>query len=68
MPKHNKPSSHNQEGLPGLGARLKHARLVAGLTLRQVAEQAGCSESLVSKLEHDAAHLLSRCYIAWPSP
>ncbi len=55
MPKHNKPSSHNQEGLPGLGARLKHARLVAGLTLRQVAEQAGCSESLVSKLEHDAA-------------
>ncbi|MGY2170753.1 cupin domain-containing protein [Pseudomonas gingeri] len=43
------------EGLPSLGLRLRHARKVAGLTLKQVAEAASCSESLISKLEHDAA-------------
>lgn len=42
-------------GLPSLGLRLRHARKVAGLTLKQVAEAAGCSESLISKLENDAA-------------
>ena len=50
----NAPSG-NSASLPGLGGRLKHARLVAELTLKQVAVQAGCSESLISKLEHDAA-------------
>lgn len=48
------PANH-AEGLPSLGLRLRHARLVARLTLKQVATLAGCSESLVSKLEHDAA-------------
>lgn len=38
-----------------LGARLRHARRVAGLTLTQVAAKAGCSESLVSKLENAQA-------------
>jgi transcriptional regulator with XRE-family HTH domain len=38
-----------------LGVRLRHARLVAGLTLRQLAQKAACSESLISKLEHGAA-------------
>lgn len=36
----------------GLGVRLRHARLVAGLTLRQLAQKAECSESLISKIEH----------------
>lgn len=36
----------------GLGVRLRHARLVAGLTLLQLAQSAGCSESLISKIEH----------------
>jgi len=48
------PANHN-DGLPSLGVRLRHARLVAEMTLKQVAEQANCSESLISKLEHDAA-------------
>lgn len=47
--------SLHSEGLPSLSVRLRHARKVAGLTLKQVAEAAGCSESLISKLENDAA-------------
>jgi transcriptional regulator with XRE-family HTH domain len=39
-----------------IGARLKHARMVRGLTLKQVADAARCSESFVSKLENDKAN------------
>lgn len=35
-----------------VGGRLKHARLVKGLTLKQVATTADCSESLLSKIEN----------------
>lgn len=45
----------HSDGLPSLSVRLRHARKVAGLTLKQVAVAAGCSESLISKLENDAA-------------
>jgi transcriptional regulator with XRE-family HTH domain len=38
-----------------IGARLRHARMVRGLTLRQVADAAKCSESFISKLENDKA-------------
>lgn len=38
-----------------LGVRIRHARRVAGLTLTQVAAQADCSESLVSKIENGQA-------------
>jgi quercetin dioxygenase-like cupin family protein/DNA-binding XRE family transcriptional regulator len=34
-----------------LGIRLKHARMVRQMTLKALAEQAGCSESLLSKVE-----------------
>ena len=34
-----------------LGVRLRHARLVAGLTMMQVAQKSQCSESLISKIE-----------------
>jgi len=34
-----------------LGVRLKHARMVRQLTLKVLADQAGCSESLLSKVE-----------------
>src|SRR3546814_13677858 len=47
--------AHHTDGLPSLGMRLRHARKVAGLTLKQVAVAASCSESLISKLENDAA-------------
>src|ERR1051326_2757501 len=35
-----------------VGGRLRHARLVQGATLKQVADAAGCSESLLSKIEN----------------
>lgn len=38
-----------------LGLRIRHARRVAHLTLTQVAAKAGCSESLVSKIENGQA-------------
>ena len=34
------------------GRRLKHARLVKGYTLKQLAELVDCSESMISKLEN----------------
>ena len=36
-----------------IGLRVRHARLGRGLRLRDVAERADCSESLVSKIEND---------------
>ncbi|WP_420992150.1 helix-turn-helix domain-containing protein [Cupriavidus sp. 30B13] len=38
-----------------LGLKLRHARLVAGYTLLQLSHKAGCSESLISKLERGHA-------------
>lgn len=35
----------------GLGTRLRHARMVRHMTLKALAESAGCSESLLSKVE-----------------
>jgi transcriptional regulator with XRE-family HTH domain len=42
--------------IANLGVQLRHARVVAGLTLLQLAQKAGCSESLISKLEHGVAN------------
>jgi transcriptional regulator with XRE-family HTH domain len=36
-----------------IGTRLRHARLMRGARLKDVADQAGCSESLVSKIENN---------------
>jgi transcriptional regulator with XRE-family HTH domain len=38
-----------------IGARLKHPRMVRGLTLKEVADAADCSESFISKLENNKA-------------
>jgi transcriptional regulator with XRE-family HTH domain len=38
-----------------LGLQLRHARLVKGLRLRDVAERSGYSESLISKIENNKA-------------
>jgi quercetin dioxygenase-like cupin family protein/DNA-binding Xre family transcriptional regulator len=38
-----------------VGPRLRHARLVHGLRLGDLAKLAGCSESMVSKIENDRA-------------
>jgi transcriptional regulator with XRE-family HTH domain len=52
---------------PRFGAKLKHARLVKGLRLTDLAAMTGLSESLISKIENDKAtpslhtfHLLAR--------
>ncbi len=36
-----------------IGTRLRHTRLMRGARLKDVADQAGCSESLVSKIENN---------------
>ena len=36
-----------------IGTRLKHARLTKGMNLLQLAEKVGCTESFLSKVEHD---------------
>ena len=36
-----------------IGTRLRHARLMRGSRLKDVADAAGCSESLVSKIENN---------------
>jgi transcriptional regulator with XRE-family HTH domain len=38
------------EGLQ-IGARVKHARLLAGIRMRELALKVGCAESMVSKIE-----------------
>lgn len=47
------PAIATSPATPGdsLGVRLKHARMVRQLTLKALAEAAGCSESLLSKVE-----------------
>jgi len=37
----------------GLGVRLRHARLLLGMRLKEVAAKADCSESLLSKIENE---------------
>lgn len=34
-----------------IGARVKHARLLAGIRMRELAQKVGCTESMVSKIE-----------------
>src|ERR1700756_4212497 len=40
-------------GNPGLGVQLRHARLVKGLRLKDLADLANCSESMISKIENN---------------
>ncbi|WP_174802396.1 helix-turn-helix domain-containing protein [Martelella limonii] len=43
----------NQDNLStNVGVKLRHARLVKGMTLKELADAAGCSESLLSKIEN----------------
>ena len=38
-----------------LGVRVRHARMVRGMTLKELADEAKCSESMLSKVENDKA-------------
>lgn len=39
-----------------VGSKMRHTRLLKGLTLKQLADRAGCSESLLSKIENGRAN------------
>jgi transcriptional regulator with XRE-family HTH domain len=45
----------HESGLAALGPRLKHARMVRGMTLKALARTADCSESLLSRVERGQA-------------
>ena len=47
------PRKSSKKAVLGVGARLRHARLIRRYRLKDVARDAGCSESLVSKVEND---------------
>jgi len=49
------PSSSEGESKVRIGVRLKHARLAKRLRLKELADEVGCSESMVSKIENDKA-------------
>ncbi len=49
------PNVTDADPFAGLGLRIRHGRLVLGLTLKQVADAAGCSESMLSKIERGQA-------------
>jgi len=51
---HEAGTSPVHEEVP-VGVRLRHARMTRHLTLRELAEKAGCSESMVSKVENGRA-------------
>src|SRR3982751_5498986 len=42
--------SESPEGLQ-IGARVKHARLLAGIRMRELALKVGCTQSMISKIE-----------------
>lgn len=44
------PPASDADGLQ-IGARVKHARLLAGIRMRELAQKVGCTESMVSKIE-----------------
>jgi transcriptional regulator with XRE-family HTH domain len=48
-----RPASSAPSSPDGLqiGARVKHARLLAGIRMRELAQKVGCTESMVSKIE-----------------
>ncbi|WP_186332221.1 cupin domain-containing protein [Bordetella genomosp. 13] len=55
--KHTDPvtPSDDNAGMIALGPRLRHARMVHGLTLKALAQAAECSESLLSRVERGQA-------------
>src|SRR5215831_17727638 len=49
----NQTGGDGAAGADGLqiGARVKHARLIAGIRMRELALKVGCTESMISKIE-----------------
>jgi transcriptional regulator with XRE-family HTH domain len=49
--KHNRKEKTREDELQ-LGARVKHARQLEGMLMRELAERVGCAESMISKIEN----------------
>lgn len=49
------PNVNETTALPALGLRIKHARMLHGMTLKALAQAAQCSESLLSRIERNQA-------------
>lgn len=47
-----KPDAARRRDLQ-IGVRLKHARLLEGIRIRELADRVGCAESMISKIEND---------------
>jgi transcriptional regulator with XRE-family HTH domain len=47
-----KPKTENKPDDLQIGARLRHARLLEGIRIRELAERVGCAESMISKIEN----------------
>lgn len=47
-----KPKSESKPDDLQIGARLRHARLLEGIRIRELAERVGCAESMISKIEN----------------
>ena len=50
-PKNPTPREEKRDELQ-VGARLRHARLLEGITIRELSERVGCAESMISKIEN----------------
>lgn len=50
--KHSRDTKRPERRITHHGRRIRHARLMKGYTLRQLAEVVDCSESMISKLEN----------------
>lgn len=48
-----RPDAASSKGEQKIGSKLKHARLIKGYRLKELAEIVECSESMLSKLEND---------------
>jgi len=53
--RHTEADASVEEAHIAIGTRLRHARLTQNVTLRELAERIGCTESFLSKIEHDKA-------------
>ncbi len=47
-----KPKPESKPDDLQIGARLRHARLLEGIRIRELAERVGCAESMISKIEN----------------
>jgi transcriptional regulator with XRE-family HTH domain len=47
-----KPKTESKPDDLQIGARLRHARLLEGIRIRELAERVGCAESMISKIEN----------------